>query len=278
MPSVFYLDLWPISTPFMMVHDPGVAHQMTQAKALPKHPINGRVLGPLTGHRSIITAEGGEWKFIRTIINPAFSTQYLYTILPVVLKHAGVFKDRICHYASTGEVFPIQETATGLTIDIIGEVVMGVNFDSQHKPTELTTRFQKAVLCAASSMDGVTFHLNRIPRWWHCRQQDRIIEKTVRDRYAETKSTEPPTSKAAIDLFLQAYLDGKFAATKSASSELDPDFMSLAVDNIKSLLLGGHDTTASTIAYIVALLSEPENRDELERVRMEHDGVFGPGL
>ncbi len=80
MPSVFYLDLWPISTPFMMVHDPGVAHQMTQAKVLPKHPINGRVLGPLTGPRSIITAEGGEWKFIRTIINPAFSTQYLYTI------------------------------------------------------------------------------------------------------------------------------------------------------------------------------------------------------
>ncbi len=82
--------------------------------------------------------------------------------------------------------------------------------------------------------------------------------------------------KAAIDLFLQAYLDEKFGATNTASSELVPDFMSLAVDNVKSLLLGGHDTTASAIAYIIALLSEPENKDAFERVRMKHDSVFGP--
>lgn len=36
---VFYLDLWPLADPMMLIHDPGVAAQITQTKNLPKHTL-----------------------------------------------------------------------------------------------------------------------------------------------------------------------------------------------------------------------------------------------
>lgn len=114
----------------------------------------------------------------------------------------------------------------------------------------------------------------------HCRQQDILIEQMIRSRHTETTSVNSPGTKAAVDIFLQAYRDEKMGSsnTKLASraDELDPEFMLIARNNIKTLLLGGHDTTATTIAYVLALLSEPENVRALQRIRAEHDVVFGP--
>jgi cytochrome P450 len=49
--------------------------------------------------------------------------------------------------------------------------------------------------------------------------------------------------------------------------------MEIALANVKSLLLGGHDTTSSSLSWIIALLSQ--NPSALARVRSEHDTVFG---
>jgi sterigmatocystin biosynthesis cytochrome P450 monooxygenase len=277
MPPVFYLDLWPAANSFMMVHDPEVAAQMTQTKNLPKHPINFIVLGPLVGERSVVTAEGAEWKLLRSILNPGFSAQYLSTLIPLLVRHGMVFKENITKYASTGEVFPVQETATNLTFDVISEVVLGINPDSQRGPNKLARHFNRAITWSVGSLDVVSWNLARPFKWWHCRQQDMLIEQMIRERHAETRSTNAPGTKAAVDLFLQTYRDEKLGAstTRSATDELDPDFLLIARNNIKTLLLGGHDTTASSLAYTLALLFEPENAPDLARIRAEHDFVFG---
>ena len=61
----------------MIVMDPNVANQVTQAKSPPKHSVNTVVLAPLVGKRSVVTAEGQEWKFLRSILNPGFSSKHL---------------------------------------------------------------------------------------------------------------------------------------------------------------------------------------------------------
>ena len=251
MPSVFYLDLWPISNSLMMIHDPEAAYQITQAKNLPKHPINLNTLGSLTGERSVALAEGAEWKMLRSILNPGFSLQYLSTLIPLLVRHGKVFKHRISHYASSGEIFPIYETATSLTIDVIGEVVLGKNFDSQRQPNKLTKHFAKAVQRSVPTQDFIRRNLNKPVIWWHCHQQDILIDQMIRERHAETRSISAPGTKAAVDIFLQAYRDEKMgnSGKKTSGGELDPDFMLIARSNIKTLLLGGHDTTSSTIVY-----------------------------
>ena len=277
MPPVFYLDLWPVGNSLLMVHDPEVAYQVTQAQSLPKHPVVAKVLGAMVGEPSVVTAEGREWKLLRSILNPGFSSQYLSTLIPLLIRHAEVFKDRISQYASTGDVFPIQETAMSLTMDVIGEVVLGRNFDSQRRPNKITEHFSKAIQWSGASLDVIRWNLSRPFKWWHCRQQDILIEEMIRERHAETMSGDAPATKAAVDIFLQAYRDEKLGTSskKASGNELDPEFMLIARNNIKTLLLGGHDTTSSTIAYTLALLAEPENAYELQRVRAEHNAVFG---
>ena len=264
MPAVFYLDVWPLGNPLMIVLDPDVAYQITQAKSLPKHPINAQVLGALVGERSVVTAEGADWKLLRSILNPGFSTQYLSTLVPLLIRHGSIFKERISQYARMRETFPIQETATGLTIDVIGEVVLGTNFNSQRKPTALTTHFQKAVSWAGPSSDIIRWNLSRLPKFWHCWHQDRIIEKLIRDRYAETRSTNSSGTKAAVDLFLQAYREEKMGSLKHTLAkgglDLDPEFMLLARNNVKTLLLGEFvPLTLSQSASVLTWIRRPRH-------------------
>lgn len=105
----------------------------------------------------------------------------------------------------------------------------------------------------------------------------------IRERHAETRSTNAPGTKSAVGLFLQAYRDEKMSASNSKSHsnsgslDLGLEFLLLARNNIKILLLGSHDTTTTTTtttAFTFALLSE--NLAELECIRAEHDSVLGP--
>jgi sterigmatocystin biosynthesis cytochrome P450 monooxygenase len=276
LPNIFYLDLWPMSNPMMMIQDPEAAAQMTQTKSLPKHPVSKLFLGPLCGDRSVVTAEGSEWKFLRSILNPGFSTQYLSTLIPVLVRHGQVFKKKIEKHATSGAVFPFQDVVMPLTFDIISEMVLGRNTDSQRQYNDLAYNFTKAVEWITPSLDIVSWNIAKPFKHYYARQVDLIIESIIRERYAENLSKpESQSTKAAIDLFLQAYQEEKMGSGKKTTNDIDPEFMLICRNNVKTLLLGGHDTTAATMSYTQALLSEPQNKASLERVRAEHDAVFG---
>ena len=275
MPGVFYLDMWPASYPIMMIHDPGVANQITVTQSLPKHPVNARFLGPLAGKKSIVLVEGAEWKTIRSTILPGFAPQYLSTLQPIINKHIGRFKEKLSSFVAGGESFPLQDPLISLAIDLISEIVLGFDLNSQKsdypEPGELAYHFRKANSWAGSSIEFLWFQISKIPKWYHTRHQDRLIIAMMKERY--TKVSKAERGRAAIDLFLQAYENDTLRGSQSGSAMDDPAFMEIAVDNVKSLLLGGHDTTASTTCYTIALLSQ--NRDSLAKLRTEHDQLLG---
>lgn len=278
MPGVFYLDLWPISYPMMMVHDPGVANQITVSNNLPKHPVNTRFLSPLVGDQSIVLVEGSAWKRIRSIILPGFAPQYLGTLQPVVNKHVLRFRESMTNFATTSAVFLLEDALILLAIDVITEVVLGVDLRSQQKGDlhagDLAYHFRKANSWTGAGFDILGRIYSYIPKRYHVRWQDRLIVQMMKSREAEATTSE--RGRAAIDLFLQAYRleesENANAATRKVAMS-DPAFMDLALSNIKSLLLGGHDTTATTICYTIALLSQ--NPKCLAAMRMEHDTFFG---
>ena len=89
---------------------------------------------------------------------------------------------------------------------------------------------------------------------------------------SEDKSSSIVRNKSVIDLALIAYL--KQNPNISSSSGIDPLFKDIAINQMKLFLFSGHDTTSSTVCYILYLLSIYP--DVLSRVRAEHDDVFGP--
>ncbi|KAI7514123.1 hypothetical protein KC331_g22556, partial [Hortaea werneckii] len=54
---------------------------------------------------------------------------------------------------------------------------------------------------------------------------------------------------------------------------LDKEFKQAAINNMKTFIFAGHDTTSSTIVYAFYYLSK--DPEALAKIRKEHDDVFG---
>ena len=279
MPPVFYLDLWPVSYGIMIIQDPGVAVQITQIKSLPKHMVNRAYTQPLTGRSSVVLVEGAEWKLIRSIMNPGFAPQYIASLTPILSKHITRFTDKLSKAAKSGETFLLQGYILSLTFDVISEVVLGEDLDSQRAYSLLAYHYaQAARFSNVSSTSVMSFSKLRsqLLKRWYSRQEGLIIADMIKKRWVEQKDKATGASRAGIDLFLQAYQDEKKLPRSDKPAYQDTYFMEIAVDNVKSLLLGGHDTTSSTLSWVLALLAQ--NPATLAKVRKEHDEVFGSDI
>ena len=107
---------------------------------------------------------------------------------------------------------------------------------------------------------------------------DTYLSSKLDTRFAthrdQDKAENLKRSKCVIDLALTAYLEGR--GGEQATQGMDGAFKALAMSQIKLFLFSGHDTTSSSICYILYLLSI--HPTALQRVRAEHDQVFSSDL
>ena len=111
-------------------------------------------------------------------------------------------------------------------------------------------------------------------------RMDRFIGKALEERFSSqpvmkaAKSPETKRNRPVVDLAFDAYHDEK--GTQSTSTGIDATFKRSAMDQIKTFMFAGHDTTSSTICYVAYTLSE--HPEALRKVRQEYDDVFGPDV
>lgn len=220
----------------------------------------------------MFAAEGPEWKSLRALFNPGFSTSHLTSLAPDMSTHIRVFRDKLSDVAESGEVALLQDELTFLSLDIISMVVLDLDLGSQLGHSPIAYHFQAAVACTRPHIDWLGRFLMALPYRWHLRRLNRILSETIRQRYS-TEGHSRKKSKVAVDLALQAYNEDKLGRAETGKPEhLDKDFLEIAVDNVKTLILGGHDTVSAAASYTFYFLClDP---DILERVRAEHDEVF----
>lgn len=116
--------------------------------------------------------------------------------------------------------------------------------------------------------------IRRVVHWWNGRQMNRYIGNELDKRYDEYKADpENKRTKAIIDLVLQAYLPN---SGQSMPERLNPMFRGFAISQIRLFVFVGHDSTSSTICYIVYLLTK--NARALTLIRKEHDELPGADL
>lgn len=90
-------------------------------------------------------------------------------------------------------------------------------------------------------------------------------------RRQDEKAQSTRRAKPIIDLALDTYLS---ETRQDGASTLPPLFKRSAIDQFKTFLFAGHDTTSSTACYIVHLLNQ--NPEALAKVCHEHDEILGP--
>jgi cytochrome P450 len=274
LPSLFYLDLWPAAEPMLIVAEPKVAQQISQSSSFNHHPIATKYLGNLAGSKGLFTAEGAEWKSLRAMFNPGFAPSHISRLGPKILEHVLTFQTVLAKFE--GSTIAMADLTTNLAIDVIGEVVLGQDFKAQTNPTSpIPTAFKRATTTVVDSF-RLWGKLKRGPLlWWQCRKLDRLIGDAVSERY---DGVDFEKKEAIIDLALGSYAthtpNTQGESDPKPKPQLDHTFKRLAVDNVKTFLLAGHDGTASTLAYCYyALIQHP---DLLTRIRAEYDQVFDP--
>ena len=121
--------------------------------------------------------------------------------------------------------------------------------------------------------------LRPLIHWYNTWQMDQYISPKVDTHFEAHRAASAShniksttvRSKSVIDLALVAYR--KRQDDSSISEGVDPLFKSMAINQMKLFLFSGHDTTSSTICYVLHLLYlYPQ---VLSSVRVEQDEVFG---
>ena len=109
--------------------------------------------------------------------------------------------------------------------------------------------------------------------WYNSRRMNHYITEIIDTRFVELQSGGidfDKTNKSIIDLVLTTYLSEH---AESKIQGMDSTFKTFTMNQIKLFLFSGHDTTSSTVCYILYVLATKP--DVLAKVRAEHASVLG---
>lgn len=270
----YYIDTWPFGEIMLVLSTPKTLYQMAQDRSLPKHHNLRTFLYPLTGGLDIVTMEGQIWKTWRSNFNPGFSNHHLMALVPDIVRETDVFSEVLARYATSGESFAMKRHTDDLTMDVIGKVVLDMHFHSQRSHSVMieALRGQVRSLTFGNTNPLKAFDPFRpIMQWYRTMQMDRALSPELDRRFRLYQNIGNRPSKSVIDLALQTYV----ANTPDIKGQqtLDPTFKKFALSQTKLFLFSGHDTTSSSICYVLYLLSV--HQGALDRVRKEHNDVLG---
>lgn len=250
-------DMGPMETYF--ITEPSAIEKVlvSDADSYRKPDFQSDTLGDLLGD-GLLLSEGETWQQQRQLANPAFTMGRLAS-----------FDDRIADHTTDllgrwngGETLNMELEMTRVTIDVIAELMLG---------TELSER-QLSQLRANLEPIGKQFEPDpmrfALPSWVPMPGDrayqsavsavDDVVEEIIEQRRGTEGNEDGPMD--LLSILLRAQDQG----------EQSPEQLR---DEVVTMLLAGHDTTALTLTYAWYLLSQ--HPDKRERVYEEVDTLDG---
>ena len=115
--------------------------------------------------------------------------------------------------------------------------------------------------------------------WYNTRMMNTYMNKVFRDRLeGYTHRPKHKGNKSIIDRSILTYLDdvSDSSTAPQKTRSMDAASQELIVGQMKLFLFSGHDTTSASVCWSFYLLSTSPK--SLDRIRAEHDEVFGTSL
>jgi len=198
----------------------------------------------------IMTSEGEFWRRQRRMMQPAFHRRVVERFADLMRRRNAVLLDRWNVAAETGEPVNLTQCMSELALEVVLEAIFGEDLgllvrDLSDNPFMLVSRDSR-----------------RDPRFaYEFRQLGRIVRQIVRRRLAD--------GRREFD-FTQMLIESTDPDTRQGMSEAE------LVDEVLTLVVAGHETTASALNWTWRLLAQhPEAERRLHR---EQDAVgdLGP--
>lgn len=247
-------DMGPIET--FVVTDPAAieAVLVTAAESYHKPDLAGVALDDLLGE-GLLLSEGVTWERQRALVAPAYGMDRLAGMSDRIVEHA----DAVLDAWSDGDIVDIEAAMTHVTIDVILEVMLGVEL-----PDERVREIQEALVPVGARFEPDPRRF-AVPEWVPM-PGDRRFRTGVEtlDGVVEEILWERRETGVGGDDVVSLLVDA------ADTGDVTP---SQVRDEVVTVLLAGHDTTALTLSYAMVLLAE--HPAVLSRLQAEVDDVLG---
>ena len=224
-----------------------------------KSPLIQRMLRPILGD-AILTAHGDWWKTQRKAMQPGFVRQRIMNLVPAMSDAAACAVQSIADQAEGEDITPALNRAA---LSVIERALFteANDFDRGQIRTAIELVFSETGRTRFSDLLPLPEPTPRIlgPRALKAR-------KTLREAVTAEITARRQSGRTREDL-LQLMLDAQSEAGQAALSDTD------IRDNVLSLVIAGHETTAIAIGWALYILAcRPDWQD---KVRTEAAGLSG---
>ena len=239
---------------FVMVFDPEIAKQVFRGS--PEQLRAGEanaVLGPVVGQRSVLLLDGAEHLRERKLLLPPFHGERMRAYERVMTEAA----DRAIDSWPVGREFTLLPSLRSLTLDVILRAVFGV--DEGPRMEELKRRIRAMIDPTSSRLGLIALALSggRFGSAAGQRFEDRraAVDELIYEEIARRR--DAPDLAEREDVFSMLLL----ARDEDGEAMTDAELR----DELVTLLVAGHETTATGLAWAFELLLR--NPDVLARAQ-----------
>ncbi len=253
-------------TTVFMVNDPEWVRKILveNPKAYPKHQLLHRLLEPLLGN-SIFTTNGAVWERQRRLVDMAFAQARLKLVFPLMAACAKDMTARLDEVAD-GESYEIDPEMTYVTADIIFRTILSENLDGP----EAMEIYEAFVEFQRHAQRAMVLMIYKLPVSFVTRSGRRSAEKirSILSGIIERRVKEYESGITdKYDDILTGLMEAKDPVTNDSFTYQE------LVDQVCMLFLAGHETSASTLAWSMYLISNaPDLQQKMYEEIMESVG------
>lgn len=212
----------------------------------------------------LLTSSGELWKTQRRTIQPVFQNKRIAGKAGIVAQEAAQLVARLRAHAGGGPVDVLHEM-TGFTLGVLGTTLLDADLGGFDSIGESFEAVQDQAMFEMETM-------GLVPQWLPLRGQRRFrrarkdLQGIVNQLVAERKANPRPDGDDVLTRLIQ-----------STAEEADPRVGARRMrDELITLLLAGHETTASTLGWSLHMLDE--HPEVAERLHAEAVAVLGDRL
>ncbi|NXQ91251.1 CP3AO protein, partial [Nyctibius grandis] len=222
---------------------------------------------------AITVAEDEEWKRIRTVLSPAFTSGKLKEMFPIVNHYGEKLVKNIEKKVANDEFVTMKDIFGAYSMDVVASTSFSVNIDSMSNPNDpfITNikKFVKFILLNPVFILSVVFPF-LIPVME--KMNVTLLPSKVMDFFKGVfikmkKEREMGGSMVRVD-FLQLMVDSQSSHDSSKPAEID-SYKSLSDEEILAqallFIFAGYETTSSTLSYLsYNLATHPDVQQQLQ--------------
>lgn len=272
--GIFRLTFGPKS--FLIVSDPSICKHILKdnSKAYSKG-ILAEILEFVMG-KGLIPADGEVWRVRRRAIVPALHQKYVTAMINLF----GEATDRLCMKlnaaAFNGEDVEMESLFSRLTLDIIGKAVFNYDFDSLTNDTGIVEAVY-TVLREAEDRSVAPIPLWEIPIWKDISPRQKKVTAALK-LINETLNDLIMICKRMVDeeelQFGEEYMNEQDPSILHFLLASGDDVSSKQLrDDLMTLLIAGHETSAAVLTWTFYLLSKEPS--VMAKLQDEVDTIIG---